>query len=84
MPYIGGELSSFWCAEGGDNIDVAFATADLAGGELGGVGIGEAAGTGPGGQYGMCLFGTGVDERGVLRERDGVSGGVVCRMAGCC
>ena len=38
---------------------------------------------GPGGQNGMCLFGTGVEDRGVLRVRDGVSGGgVVSRKMG--
>ena len=33
----------------------------------------------------MCLLGTGVEDRGVLRVSAGVRGGGVCsRKAGCC
>jgi len=77
-------LHSFLCAVGGCRIDVALGNADFAGGELGGVTICEAEGAGPGGQKGKCLFGMGVDGRGVFKVRAGVIGGGVteCRRDG--
>lgn len=45
------------------------------------------AGAGPGGQKGICLFGIGVDERGVVRVKVDDSGGGVAdcsRRADCC
>ena len=81
MPYIGGELSSFACGVGGCRTDVNGVAWFLEGGEVGGVIVCDAGGMGPGGQYGMCLLGTGVVDRGVLRVRAGVNGGGVgdCR-----
>lgn len=57
------------------------------GGEFGGVMVCDAGWIGPGGQYGICLFGTGVDDRGVLNVNAGAEGGDVgdCRRGlWCC
>jgi hypothetical protein len=82
-PYIGGELRSFWHESGGYRSELAFNEDCLVGGELGGV-ISDGEGMGPGGQKGRCLLGTGVDDRGILRIRDGANGGGVgWRSCGC-
>ena len=80
MPYIGGELRSLVCAFGGCSIEVTFGKIVLAGGELGGVTVWEkGVGVGPGGQYGICLFGTGVVDRGMLMfKADREDEGTLC------
>jgi hypothetical protein len=79
---MGGELSSLRWEWGGYSRDVDLVGAFLVGGELGGV-IWFGEGIGPGGQNGICLFGTGVEDRGVLRVSDAVrGGGVFCRRIG--
>lgn len=87
MPYMGGELRSLSCAIGGYRSDVCLGLAFLEGGEFGGVTIWFCDGSGPGEQYGICLFGTGAGDDCVLSLRDGVKGGVVLVAwfrAGCC
>lgn len=72
-------------ALGGCKRDVTFGRRVLGGGELGGVMVWETLGMGPGGQYAMCLLGTGVVERGMLMFSE-VRGDVfvACWYAGCC
>jgi hypothetical protein len=80
---MGGELHNFWYAVGGWSSEVGLGATVRRGGELGGV-IWDCEGTGPGGQYGKCLLGTGVDGR--FKVKVGPSGGGVvdCRMSGGC
>jgi hypothetical protein len=78
-----GELHSFWYEVGGYNSDDGLGATFRSGGEFGGV-ICDCDGTGPGGQYGRCLLGIGVDD--LFKVRIGPTGGGVFDrwMAGCC
>lgn len=75
-PYIGGDLNSFLWLWGGWRSELGFSGVDPCGGELGGVMV-WVAGAGPGGQKGICLFGMGVTERGVVRVKVELRGGGV-------
>lgn len=54
---------------------------DFVGGELGGVTVCVDGDGDPAGQYGMCLFGIGVEARGMFKLRAALVGGGVglCR-----
>ena len=86
-PNTGGALRSLTCELTGCNTERRGAADDFAGGEFGGVTVCEDEGGDPAGQYGRCLFGTGVEVRGMFKVSAGPKGGGVglcLKGAWCC